>query len=94
MLQKVKQYWRQGLAVLGVILGYIFLKKYFQGDLLAQLLNANTKAKDDVLNERKEHVKRAREDEQAHNDDLRKELNKPAPDMTPKEIEDFYKNRK
>lgn len=92
-MSTIKLYWKQGLAILGAILGFIFLRKYFQKDILAELLNQKAKAKDAVLEDRKNRITQEASDEKLRNDELRKELGKDAPDASAKEVEDFYKKK-
>lgn len=94
VLELIKRYWKALLSGLGVILGYIFLRQYFQKDLLAKLMNQATQAKDDVLNERKSNVQSDLKDESKNQEALRDQLDNKAPKASPDEVEDFYKNRK
>ena len=92
-METIKRYWKQILTVLGAIVGFIFLRKYFQKDLLAKLLNQGAKAKDAVLEERKNRITQEASDEQLRNNELRKELGKDAPKADANEVEDFYKKK-
>ena len=92
-METIKKYYKQILAVIGVIVGYIFLKKYFQKDILAELLNQKAKAKDEVLTERKNRITQEANDEQLRNNELRKELGKDAPKAKANDVEDFYKKK-
>jgi hypothetical protein len=92
-METIKRYWKAIASALGAIIGFIFLRQYFQKDLLAKLLNGAASAKDAVLNERKNQVSNAANEEKLRNDELRKELGKDAPKADPNEIEDFYNKK-
>lgn len=93
-MEWIKRNWKMLVKVIAGIVGFIFLRQYFQKDLLAKLKNQQVKAKDDVLNEKRSQNKQSQEAEQATQERLREQLDKPAPNSNWQEVEDFYKNRK
>lgn len=94
MLEKLKQYYKQVAAVVGVVLGYVLLKQYFQKDLKADLINAKTEGKDAVLDQKLEHVKSEVSSLEKANEDAKSDLAKHYADLekaSNKEIEEYYK---
>lgn len=90
----IKRNWKLVTSFIGGFVGLLFLRQYFQKDLLAKLLNQKTQTKDDILNERKSNISKELVKEQERNSNLQDELNKSAERLSPSEVEDFYKNRK
>lgn len=81
------------LSVLGTIAGYVLLKQYFQGDLKAKLKNADTKAQDAVLEERKSNIENDRAAEEARANELRNQLGKSNTNQEDSNIINFYKKK-
>jgi hypothetical protein len=62
------------LSVITAIIGFIFLRQYFQSDLKAKLKNSETDAESKVLDERMRNVTQNRAEEEARAKAQREQL--------------------
>lgn len=92
-MEFLKKSWKILVSIISAIIGLIFLKQFFTKDLKAKLNLANTEKESAVLDTKVDQVRNDISKENQTNSSLREDANKPAPDLSPKEREDFWNKK-
>lgn len=89
----MKKLWKILAGVVGIVLGIIFFRRQIAKEFLAKLLSKEAAVKDAVLDEKRKVLKEERVNLEEAKKAIEDRLNQPAPELSPKEIEDFYNKK-
>lgn len=90
-MEALRKYWKLILSVIGSIIGLVLFKDFFQKDLKAELKNADASKQDALLEQEKSRSKEEASKLDKDNAALRGDLKDPPKDMSPDEVEDYWK---
>jgi hypothetical protein len=90
----LKKSWKVIVTILSAILGLILLRQYFTRGLLAKLGLVKTGQDSAVIDAKIGGLKDNEAGLQSEADKLREAGNKPAEDLSSKEVEDFWNKKK
>ena len=92
-MEFLKKSWKAIAGVVGAIVGFILLRQFFTKDLLAKLALSKSDKDSAVLDEKIAGVKQDQAAAQSEADRLRAEANKPAEQLDPKAVEDYWNKK-